>query len=86
MKILRDFVLVEEPALEEKKSEAGLILKQEKPNFTSLVEHTVIGIGSEVKDIKEGDVVLYLPRSGVEMKKDNGTWRFLKEEEIIAVM
>ena len=86
MKILRNYVLVEEPAIEEKKSETGLILSQDKPNFTSPVTHKVIGIGKDVKEIQVGDTVLYLPRSGIEYKKDQIVWRFLKEEEIIAVM
>jgi len=85
MKLLRDYILVEEPSTEEK-SESGLIIKQDRPNFTSPIEHTVLQVGPDVKDVKEGDTVLYLPRSGVELKKERVNWRFLKEEEIIAIV
>lgn len=85
MKILRNYLLVEEPFVEEK-TEGGIIIKQDKPSFTTLIEHKVIGVGPDVKDIKEGDSVLYLSRSGIEMKKEKTNWRFLKEEEVVAVM
>ena len=86
MKVLRDYVLVEEPKVEEKRSEGGLILTQDKPSYTDAVERTVVQVGKDVQEISVGDTVLYMSRSGVLVKREDTNWRLLKEEEILAVL
>lgn len=86
MKVLRDFILVEEPKVEEKKSEGGLILTQDRPSFTDAVERQVVQVGKDVKEISVGDTVLFISRSGTVVKRPEGDWRILREEDILAVL
>ncbi len=86
MKVLKDYILVEEPVEEEKKSEGGIILAQDRVDYTSPIENIVIGVGKDVEEINVGDKVIYLARSGTELKHDGHKYRILKEEEIAAVL
>lgn len=86
MKVLKDYILVEEPVEEEKKSEGGIILAQDRVDYTSPIENIVIGVGKDVEEINVGDKVIYLARSGTELKHDGRKYRILKEEEIAAVL
>jgi len=86
MKVLKDYVLVEEPTVEEKKSEGGIILAQDKVDYTTPITNVVVSVGKDVEEVKEGDTILYLARSGTELKHDGKNYRILKEEEIVAII
>lgn len=87
MKVLNDYVLIEEPIVAEKKSESGIYLGEESVDYSRPVTAKVLEVGINVKEISKGDTVLYMPKTGIRMKQDdNIQWRFLKEENIIAVM
>ena len=86
MKVLKDYVLIEEPIVEEKKSSGGIILGAEETDFSRPITGKVLQVGKDVKEIVAGDEVMYMPRQGIHMKQDNVIWRFLPEEKIIAVM
>ena len=87
MTFLKDFILVKEPLVEEKKTSGGIIVStEEKVNPSDPIVNLVDKVGSDVKTIKEGDRVLYLPREGLLVKRSETNWRILKEENIIAVM
>lgn len=101
MKAFKDFILVEEPKNEERKSEGGVILPQEKVNYSKPVKGTVLSVGNKITEIKVGDEVYYMPKSGVELdpksvfpqKEGEGlidlpspyVYRMIKEENVIGI-
>ena len=101
MKAFKDFILVEEPKNEERKSEGGVILPQEKVNYSRPVKGTVLSVGNKITEIKVGDDVYYMPKSGVELdpksvfpqKEGEGlidlpspyVYRMIKEENVIGI-
>lgn len=86
-KVLNEYVLIEEPIVAEKKSASGIFLGEESVDPSRPVTGKVLKVGKNVKEIAEGDTVMYMPRQGIHMKQsDEIMWRFLKEENIIAVM
>lgn len=101
IKTIKDFILVEETKIEERKSEGGVILPQEKIDYSKPVKGTVLSVGSEVKDVEVRNVVYYMPKSGVELdpksvfpqKSDEGiidtpstsVYRVIKEENVIGI-
>lgn len=101
MKAFKDFILVEEPKNEERKSEGGVILPQEKVNYSRPVKGAVLSVGNKITEIKVGDEVYYMPKSGVELdpksvfpqKEGEGlidlpspyVYRMIKEENVIGI-
>ena len=86
-KVLNEYVLIEEPIVAEKKSASGIFLGEESVDLSKPVTGKVLKVGKNVKEVAEGDTVMYMPRQGIHMKQsDEIMWRFLKEENIIAVM
>ncbi|MBI2798393.1 co-chaperone GroES [Candidatus Saccharibacteria bacterium] len=80
---LGDRVVLEQVELEEKTA-AGIILPdsaKEKPS-----EGKVLAVGTEVKEVKAGDRVLYSKYGPTEVKVDGKELMIVKEEDILAVM
>ena len=67
MKTIRDFILVEEAKIEERKSEGGIILSQDRIDYSKPVKGKVLSIGSEVKEVSVGNTIYYMPKVGVEL-------------------
>lgn len=87
LKVLKDYVLVEEiQESKEKVSESGIVLKVSNDDPKGLIKSKVIGVGKDVVEVKEGDMVLYMPRVGIPMTQNDANWRFIKEESLIAVV
>lgn len=87
MKVLGKRVLVIEEKTEERKSQGGIILtSDDRSSYTTPKESKVIAVGDEVTNIKEGDIILHMPKSGVHVDKEDCTWRFVNSEDVIAVM
>lgn len=92
MKTIKDFILVEETKLEERKSEGGIILSQDKIDYSKPVKGKVLSIGSEVKEVSVDNIVFYMPKVGVELDpkmlnnpKEGCIYRVVKEENIIGL-
>lgn len=101
MKAFKEFILVEEPKNEERKSEGGVILPQEKVDYSRPVKGTVLSMGSKVTGIQVGNNIYYMPKSGVELDPESvfpreegeGTidlpspyvYRMIKEENVIGI-
>lgn len=87
LKVLKDYVLVEEvQENKEKVSESGIVLKVGGDDPKGLIKSKVIGVGKDVVEVNEGDVVLYMPRVGIPMTQNGINLRFIKEESLIAVV
>ena len=87
IRALKDYVLVEEvQENKEKVSESGIVLKVSNDDTKGLIKSKVIGVGKDVVEVKEGDTVLYMPRTGIPMVQDGCNWRFIKEDSLIAIV
>lgn len=94
MKTIRDFILVEEAKIEERKSEGGIILSQDRIDYSKPVKGKVLSIGSGVKEVEiaVGKTIYYMPKVGVEVDskmisnpKEGYIYRVVKEENVIGL-
>ncbi len=80
---LDDRVVLEQLEQEER-TKSGIILPdsaQEKPKMAK-----VLAVGKAVKEVQEGDVVLYKSYGPDDVKVDNKEYMIAKEEDILAVV
>jgi chaperonin GroES len=80
---LADRIVLEQLEQEEQ-TKSGIILPesaQEKPKMAK-----VLGVGAEVKEVKEGDVVLYKSYGPDDVKVDGKDYMIAKEEDILATV
>lgn len=80
---LADRIVLEQLEQEEQ-TKSGIILPesaQEKPKMAK-----VLGVGTEVKEVKEGDVVLYKSYGPDDVKVDGKDYMIAKEEDILATV
>ena len=69
---------------QEEKTKSGIILPdgaQEKPKMAK-----VLAVGVEVKEVKEGDTVLYKSYGPDDVKVDGKDYMVAKEEDILAII
>ncbi|MBR3252684.1 co-chaperone GroES [Candidatus Saccharibacteria bacterium] len=82
LKPLKDRVvaIVEKPL---EKTKSGILLGEakEKPAYA-----VVESVGSEVKDVKKGDKIIYKEYSTTELKIDDKNYIILKEEDVLATL
>lgn len=83
LKPLKSYVVarIEKPA---EKTESGLLLpsdSKEKPAFA-----VVESVGSEVKEIKKGDKIIYKEYSTTPVKLAQTEYILVKEEDILATL
>ena len=82
LKPLKDRIvaIVEEPL---EKTKSGILLGEakEKPAYA-----VVESVGSEVKDVKKGDKIVYKEYSTTEIKLDDKDYIILKEEDVLATL
>lgn len=74
-------VLVQAEQQTEYQQPNGLILVE---SYAPEVIGRVAAIGSDVRDVEPGDVVLFTPQSGREMDFQGTTYLVLDEDEILA--
>ena len=80
---LDDRVVLEQLEQEER-TKSGIILPdsaQEKPKMAK-----ELAVGKAVKEVQEGDVVLYKSYGPDDVKVDNKEYMIAKEEDILAVV
>jgi|694.fasta_scaffold48939_4 chaperonin GroES len=76
--------IVLEQLQQEEQTKSGIILPdsaQEKPKMAK-----VLAVGTEVKEVKEGDVVLYKSYGPDDVKVDGKEYMIAKEEDILATV
>ncbi|MBN2654183.1 MAG: co-chaperone GroES [Dissulfurispiraceae bacterium] len=84
IKPLKDRVVVKYSEEEMEKTAGGLYVPdvaKEKPQKGS-----VEAIGSEVKEVKKGNVVLFDKYSGSKIKIDDTEYLIIKEEDILGII
>lgn len=85
MKAINKNIMVFEVKEPEKKSEGGIILTDKRIDFSNAISNRVISVGGDVKYVKEGDTIYYLPTTGDVIKTDNGVYRVFDESQVVAV-
>ncbi|MBQ3440923.1 co-chaperone GroES [Candidatus Saccharibacteria bacterium] len=82
LKPLKDRIvaIVEKPL---EKTKSGILLGEakEKPAYA-----VVESVGSEVKDVKKGDKIVYKEYSTTDIKADGKDYIILKEEDVLATL
>lgn len=82
LKPLKDRIvaIVEKPL---EKTKSGILLGEakEKPAYA-----VVESVGSEVKDVKKGDKIVYKEYSTTDIKVDGKDYIILKEEDVLATL
>ncbi len=84
IKPLKDRVVVKYSSEELEKTPGGIYVPdvaKEKPQ-----KGTVIEVGSEVKEVKVGDTVLFDKYAGSKIKIDDVEYLIIKEEEILGIV
>ncbi|GAB5045916.1 MULTISPECIES: co-chaperone GroES [Thermodesulfovibrio] len=84
IKPLKDRVVVKFSSEELEKTPGGIYVPdvaKEKPQ-----KGTVIEVGSEVKEVKVGDTVLFDKYAGSKIKIDDVEYLIIKEEEILGIV
>jgi len=84
IKPLKDRVVVKFSSEELEKTPGGIYVPdvaKEKPQ-----KGTVIEVGSEVKEVKVGDTVLFDKYAGSKIKIDDFEYLIIKEEEILGII
>lgn len=85
MKAINKNVMVFEANEPEKKSAGGLILTNNRIDYSAAISNKVISVGGDVKYVKEGDIVYYLPTTGDAIKAEDGKYRVFDESQVIAI-
>lgn len=85
MKAINKNVMVFEAKEPEKKSEGGIILTDRRVDYSAAISNKVISVGGDVKYVKEGDVIYYLPTTGDAIKTEKGVYRVFDESQVIAI-
>ena len=82
LKPLKDRIvaIVEKPL---DKTKSGILLGEAKEQPAYAV---VESVGSEVKDVKKGDKIVYKEYSTTEIKLDDKDYIILKEEDVLATL
>ncbi len=84
IKPLKERVVVKYSSEELEKTPGGIYVPdvaKEKPQ-----KGTVIEVGSEVKEVKVGDTVLFDKYAGSKIKIDDVEYLIIKEEEILGIV
>ncbi len=84
IKPLKDRVVVKYSSEELEKTPGGIYVPdvaKEKPQ-----KGTVVEVGSEVKEVKVGDTVLFDKYAGSKIKVDDVEYLIIKEEEILGIV
>ena len=69
------------------KSDSGLVIVENTKDRNDLKpEGTVLAIGHDVHDVKEGDRVIFRKMSGTEVKVDGDDLLMMTEDEVVAVV
>ena len=85
MKVILDHILITEKVAEEKKTETGFILPTDKIDWSKPQKSEVIAVGGDVKEVKVGDTVYYLPKVGDSITEDGIIYRIIREADVVAI-
>jgi chaperonin GroES len=83
MRLTADRILVKVPDESERRSKAGLLIPATAAHpIRRCVWSDVVLVGPEVRNIKAGDEVLFLPQTGLEVEFDGDSYLLLRERDV----
>lgn len=86
LRLTGDRIVVENPESGERTSRAGLLIPATAvPAPKRCVWGDVIIVGPDVRGVKAGDRILYLPQAGLEVELDGRDCLLLRERDVQAV-
>jgi chaperonin GroES len=86
MRLTADRILVKVPDDGERRSKGGLVIPATaSPQIRRCVWSEVILVGPEVRNVKVGDEVLFIPQSGLEVDFHGDVFLLLRERDIQAI-
>jgi chaperonin GroES len=86
VRLTADRIVVRHPDAGERTSRGGLLIPATaSPAPKRCVWSDVILVGPDVRSVKEGDRVLFLPQAGLELELEGDDFLLLRERDIQAV-
>jgi chaperonin GroES len=86
VRLTADRIVVRHPDAGERTSRGGLLIPATaSPAPKRCVWSDVILVGPDVRSVKEGDRVLFLPQAGLELELDGEDFLLLRERDVQAV-
>lgn len=82
MKVTLEGVLLEE---KEVVSESGLVLTNTS-KANQVLQYKVLSVGSEVKDVKEGDTVMVESLSGTDITIGEYKYKVVQEKQVLIIL
>jgi chaperonin GroES len=87
VKLTGDRIVVEHPESGERTSRAGLLIPATAtPAPKRCMWGEVFLVGPDVRGVKTGDRILFLPQAGLEVELDGDEYLLLRERDVQAVM
>ena len=86
IRLTGDRLLVRMPEDRERRSKAGLLIPATAAaTHKRCIWSDVVLVGPETRGVRTGDLVLFIPQSGIEVEVDADTYLLLRERDVQAV-
>jgi chaperonin GroES len=86
MRLTADRILVKVPDESERRSKAGLLIPATASHpIKRCLWSQVALVGPEVRNIRTGDEILFLPQTGLEMEFQGDSYLLLRERDVQAI-
>lgn len=83
MRLTGDRLLVRVPDESERRSKAGLLIPATASTpVRRCIWSEVVLVGPEARNVRVGDLVLFLPQTGLEVEWDGETYLLLRERDV----
>jgi chaperonin GroES len=87
IRLTGDRIIVEHPESGERKSRSGLLIPATAAPAPKRCQwSTVVLVGPDVRAVKAGDRILFLPQAGLEVELNGEEYLLLRERDVQAVM
>ena len=86
MRLTADRILVKVPDESERRSKAGLLIPATAAHpIKRCLWSQVVLVGPEVRNVRAGDEILFLPQTGLEMEFQGDSYLLLRERDVQAI-
>ncbi len=86
MRLTGDRIMVRMPEDRERRSKAGLLIPATAAaTHKRCIWSDVVLVGPETRGVRSGDLVLFIPQSGIEVEVDGEAYLLLRERDVQAV-
>jgi chaperonin GroES len=86
MRLIGDRLMVKVPDDRERRSKTGLLIPATAAaTHKRCIWSDVVLVGPETRGVRSGDMVLFIPQSGIEVEVDGETYLLLRERDVQAM-